>query len=261
MDSNNDRTSHPHSKFTGLAQVYASARPTYPAASIDSIVSDCHLKKGALVVDIGCGTGISSRLFAERGFRVIGIEPNEDMRNQAEQEHQQADWQLSYQPGSAEDTRLAAGTVDLVIAAQAFHWFDPAPTLAEFKRILKPGGHVALIWNERMETDPFTHAYGNALRRWAKDTKTVESNRANAAEPFLESALFTDYQVRKFENYQTLDEAGVLGRVFSTSYAPKESADRDALTAELKEIVSENSSGGLVRMHYLTTVYLGRLVS
>ncbi len=248
-----------HSKFTGLAGAYASARPTYPADSIDAVCAWSGLTAPSLIVDVGCGTGISTRLFAERGYEVIGIEPNLDMRKKAESDTKPG-WRLKYIDGSAEVTALESGIADLVVAAQAFHWFNPEPTLTEFKRILKPHGCVALIWNERMESDPFTLSYGNALRRWAKDTQQIEGTRQSAAQPFLKSPLFADHEELKFDNFQLLSEQGVLDRIFSTSYAPKEGEARQALTAELKEIFARHQQDGRVCMHYLTTVYLGKMV-
>src|SRR5262249_30831930 len=125
-----------------------------PAAAIDFIHTHCELGPHSRLADIGCGTGISSRLFAERGIAVIGIDPNDEMLGQAEQSAATFRGPIpAYRKGRAEETGLPDTTADAVLAAQAFHWFAPEPTFHEFHRILKAGGWVVLMWNERDETD------------------------------------------------------------------------------------------------------------
>src|SRR5437899_2024921 len=121
---------NPTSRFSGLAEGYAKYRPSYPAAAIDFIATRCELGPHSLLVDVGCGTGISSRLFAERGVRVIGIEPNDEMRRQAERVAVGGGESApTYLKGRAEDTELPDASADAVLAAQAFHWFAPDATL------------------------------------------------------------------------------------------------------------------------------------
>ncbi len=107
---------------------------------------------------MGAGTGICSRLLADRGARVLAIEPNDAMRAAAE-DHPRVEWQR----GTAERTGLEDSGVDLVVCAQAFHWFEPQAALQEFHRILRPGGRLALIWNKRDNSDPFTAGYRQAI--------------------------------------------------------------------------------------------------
>src|SRR5439155_22179559 len=122
--------SNPTGRFTGLADSYAKYRPSYPIEAIDFIVSHCRLGKDSMLVDVGCGTGISARLFAERSLRVIGIEPNAEMRAAAAATSVPPDCpQPIYQEGRAEATGLADQSVDAVLAAQAFHWFEPEAAL------------------------------------------------------------------------------------------------------------------------------------
>src|SRR5205823_2563402 len=147
------------------AETYARYRPSYPEVALDFIMNHCALRNGSLVIDMGCGTGISSRLFAQRGIRVIGVDPNADMRARAAAEPLPPGIPVpTYCDGRAEATGLPSGQADVVLAAQAFHWFDPDKALREFHRLLKPGGWTVLLWNERDETDPFTAAYGAAFR-------------------------------------------------------------------------------------------------
>jgi ubiquinone/menaquinone biosynthesis C-methylase UbiE len=262
---------NPTGRFSGLAETYASFRPSYPADAIDFIVALAGLGSDSLIVDAGCGTGISSRLFAERGLRVLGVEPNDDMRSKAEEalrnESSRASNNscalLSYTKGTAEETTLPAQTCDLVLSAQAFHWFDQDNALSEFHRILKVGGWVALMWNERDESDEFTQKYGD-LFRTVRETAGVEGPRLKAGNALLESALFEQRQRDLFASSQVLDEEGVVGRAFSASYAPKENPERERFEKSLRALFHEyarapaEGAPPLVTMHYATSVYTGR---
>lgn len=243
---------NPTGRFTGLADLYAKYRPTYPDAAIDFIVARCGLGPATTLADVGCGTGISSRLFAARGVPVIGVEPNDEMRDRAAAAHG-----VVYRPGRAEATGLASGSAAAVVAAQAFHWFSVEPTLREFHRVLRSGGRVALVWNERDEADPCTAAYG-AVVRATPEAAGVEVPRGSAGGPLLASPLFEDCSRTVFANRQELDEEGVLGRAFSASYAPKEPAAAETFAAALRQFFVEWQADGKVILRYETTVYLAR---
>jgi SAM-dependent methyltransferase len=248
----------PLSRFTDRAELYARCRPSYPDSALEFVVMRCELLPGASIADIGSGTGIASRQMARRGFQIIGIEPNERMRGFAEAESVPEEFpQPRYRGGTAEATGLADSSVDAVLCAQAFHWFKPDAALAEFHRILKPGRWVALLWNERDESDAFTAAYGDALR-CAPDTAAIEASRANAGDALLRSPIFDAAERIIFKHSQALDEDGVLGRVFSTSYAPKEPAAVEKLRTALREAVRRHERNGQVTMCYDTLVYVAR---
>jgi SAM-dependent methyltransferase len=247
---------NPTTRFGGLADTYAKYRPTYPDSAIDHIVERCGLSRQSRLVDVGCGTGISSRIFAARGIPVIGIEPNAGMRETARNEPVAADTlRPEYRDGRAEVTGLPTNFADTVVAAQAFHWFEPEPALAEFHRILRPGGWVVLMWNERDENDPFTGAYG-AVIRTGPDTAAVEGPRGRAGEVLLGSSLFEDASRVSFANQQVVDEEGVLGRAFSCSYAPRDPAGVANWASALKKIFEEYQTGGCVALRYETSLYL-----
>ena len=99
----------PTARFTGLANLYAQSRPAYPREAVDFVLATCHFGPGSVLVDVGCGTGISSRLFAARSLHVIGIEPNDEMRARALAEHGPA---VEYWDGRAESTGLPAASAD-----------------------------------------------------------------------------------------------------------------------------------------------------
>jgi SAM-dependent methyltransferase len=249
---------NPTGRFTGLAGLYAKYRPSYPDAALDLIVSRGRLGPASLLVDLGSGTGISARLFALRGIPVVGIEPNAEMRARADAEPLPADApRPRYCEGRAEATGLADGVADVVLAAQAFHWFKPGPTLAEFQRILKGDGWVALLGNERDESDPFTAAYG-AVMRTSPEAAKVELPRARAGDPLLVSDRFQDAERLTFVNEQPLDEEGLLGRTMSASYVVREGEAGRAFAQAVRDVFARFQQGGRVVLRYQTSLYLAR---
>jgi SAM-dependent methyltransferase len=271
---NREEKSDTAQRFTGLAGVYARNRPSYPEAAVDYVVRTCGLGPGSVVVDVGCGTGISSRLFADRGLAVVGIEPNAEMRLEAERCESPSPpaplprgergegasgalVQPAYRYGRADATGLADQCADLVLAAQAFHWFANEETLREFCRILKPGGWVALMWNERDEKDPFTGEYGRLIRA-LPEAERIEGPRAQVGATLLRSPLFQDGRKVDFANEQVLSEEGLLGRSFSMSYAPRDAEAVESFAASLRDLFARHQQGGCVVVRYVTSLYLAR---
>jgi ubiquinone/menaquinone biosynthesis C-methylase UbiE len=245
---------NPTSRFTGLADIYARHRPDYPAAALAHIVQRCELRYDSLVVDVGCGTGISARQFAQLGLRVIGIEPNADMRRQAEAVAVPPGTAGPvYREGTAETTGLGDATADLVLAAQAFHWFVADAALREFRRILKPGAWAALVWNERDESERFTGAYGDLVRSHCQAAE-VEGSRQRSGEPLLVSPYFQHAERAVFGHEQVVDAEGLIGRAMSVSYAPREPERAAEFQAALRDVFGRFQHAGQVVMRYQTTV-------
>jgi SAM-dependent methyltransferase len=238
-------------RFSDRAADYVKYRPSYPAAVIDRILEG--LGTEPLVADIGAGTGISSRLIADRGMRVLAIDPNTAMRTAAA-----AHPLVEFRGGTAEATGLEADSVDLVTCFQAFHWFDPEPTLLEFWRILKSTGRLALVWNNRDKEDAFTNGYSNLTI--AASRERAIHKRSDSAQPLLTSPLFTNVQVATFANHQELDLAGLIGRVRSNSYTPRTGATLDRLMLDLEQLFDLfKTDRGFVSLKYSTSVHLAEL--
>jgi ubiquinone/menaquinone biosynthesis C-methylase UbiE len=131
--------------WTGKALSYDRARPAPPPALLDLLTQLIGIPHPALVVDVGSGTGLSTAIWGERAERVIGIEPNADMRTQAVRKLKDHPYaaHIQYQEGVASQTGLPDACADIVTAAQSFHWMEPDSTLAEIARLLRPGGLFA----------------------------------------------------------------------------------------------------------------------
>jgi ubiquinone/menaquinone biosynthesis C-methylase UbiE len=249
---------NPTQRFSDRADFYQRYRPTYPRAAIDLIMGRGGLGASSLLVDVGAGTGISARLFAARGVPVVGIEPNAEMRRRAENTPVPAGQQSpQFRDGTGEATGLPDGAATVVLSAQAFHWCQADVALQEFARILQPGGWVALMWNERDETDALTAAYGDLLRA-LPDTAAIEGSRYSAGEPLLTSPLFEEAARHVFPSQQELDEEGMLGRAFSSSYVPQQGERADQLARDLRELFGRFQRRGQVALRYETSVYLAR---
>jgi SAM-dependent methyltransferase len=248
--------SDPHTRFDSLAGYYAQARPSYPAALIDFVCQAAHLGDGrGEIADIGCGTGISTRLFAERSstYRVIGIEPNGDMLQEA---RQKALPNTLYQKGAGEATGLEDASQDLVISAQAFHWLDAPRALREFERILKPGGMVALFWYELDMTDVETSRYGQ-ITKSSPDAQTIVPMRQAAGLALERSGIFADCAVERFYDVQILSPDDLIARGMSVSYKPKDPPGLELYISRLQELARSKGPDQSYRLAYEYTCYYG----
>ncbi len=243
---------NPMGRFTDRALDYAQYRPTYPPAAIDVILSGRETA-GLVAADVGAGTGICSRLLADRGLRVIAIEPNAAMRASA-LPHPGVEWR----EGAAEATGLGDTSVDLVVCAQAFHWFRQPQAIAEFHRILRPRGRLALVWNSRDRRDELTRGFIEAIH--AVNGEDPAEQRPFDPDVISAAGWFTPHVLETFEHLQELDARGLIGRAMSASYVPKEgpaSVKLMDLLTRLLERHRRSGEGGrdIVSLRYVTKVY------
>ena len=248
-------------RFSRRVANYVRYRPGYPAAVAQLLAREAPLTEDSHVADIGSGTGLLSRTFLDASFAVTGVEPNQDMREAGDRE-------LAIYPrfrsveGTADSTTLPSHSFDLITAGQAFHWFDPQPTRAEWVRILKPGGVAALIWNERCTDSPFMRAAEDIVDKYATaldaEGTIRESGRSRIASFFAPARCTLD----EFPNCQTFGRDGLTGRLASCSFLPQEGDPAyHHMVADLEALFQRHQRDGFVNFEYRTKVYWGRLSS
>ncbi len=262
----------PTERFTSRVDDYVNYRPHYPQAVLEALRERTGLRPSHSIADVGSGTGISSELLLANGNLVFGVEPNRAMRKAGEQ------YLATYKnfrsiEGTAEHTTLPDDSVDYVVAGQAFHWFDVERAREEFQRILRPGGWVVILWNDRdaMST-PFLREYERLLINFgtdylevnhrnvviasSPDANIVNSNGLRTIDFFRGQPVLE----LKFENIQELDYAGLEGRLLSSSYIPSRGDEKfEPMLRALRKMFDRYAIGGKVEMVYQTLLYAGKV--
>ena len=246
----------PTRRFSSRVENYTRFRPSYPEEVIHLLEEECGLRPTAVVADIAAGTGLFTRLLLAHGNPVFGVEPNPEMRRAGEKFLAEFPNFLSVE-GTAEHTTLPDHAVDLITCAQAAHWFDRDRALEEFGRILKPGGFLVLVWNDRrVETSDFGRDYEQVVSQYGSDYAEVH-RRDQASADFLGD--FAQGQ-RVLQNHQELDFDSLAGRLLSSSYAPHPGEPGHApMLEELRRIFELHQHSGRVRMEYDTKIFFGKL--
>jgi SAM-dependent methyltransferase len=257
--------------LSGLSRrvaAYIQYRPHYPPGVLEVIKAECGLNEEHVIADIGCGTGILARMFLENGNRVIGVEPNPDMRTGAD--YALRDYaRFSSVAATAEATTLPDQSCDFATSGQAFHWFDPVQTRSEFARIIRPEGWIVLVWNlQRHSGTPFQSAldaFWKDVRYWNNDRAlkygSEEWKKGRAAQEVLEPFFRPGgYCEQWFENPLRCDLDGLNGRVFSTlpGLVPGESRFDEMLTA-LEQMFENYQENGTVVIEHDTLLVYGQL--
>lgn len=244
-------------RFSNRVSNYVKYRPHYPFEIIDFLKNETGLDKSSIIADIGSGTGISSEMFLENGNTVYAVEPNFEMRSAAEKIMKDFGGFISIE-GTAENTSLGSQSVDLIIAGQAFHWFDIEKCRPEFKRILKNNGYAVLMWNDKTESDDFMKGYFNLIKKYGTDYEKI--NHANVDDTVI-GKFFSPSEFKKkfFKHSHNLDYKGLEGRLLSSSYIPLEGESYNEMINELKEMFDKYSIKGEIAMQYETVIYFGKM--
>ena len=245
-------------RFSSRVDHYVRYRPGYPAEVLDLLKEACGLTPESVVADIASGTGIWTQRLLSNGNPVFGVEPNAEMRKAGEEFLKDYPRFISV-AGTAEETSLSDHSVAVVTAAQAAHWFDRPRARAEFLRILKPKGWVALLWNERLtDSTPFLRAYEHLLLTYGTDYKEVRHEKTTAEiKDFFAPA---PYQEKVFKSEQVFDYEGMEGRLLSSSYTPEPGQKNyEPMLKAMREIFEEHKVNGQVVLEYDTRVFYGIL--
>lgn len=250
---------NPTQRFTDRVDAYAAARPPYPDAIAPLLMREYALQPGAVVADIGSGTGLSCVPFLRAGLAVIGVEPNDAMRTAGEK-FLAGQGTFRAVAGTAEATTLADASVDLVAAAQAAHWFDTGRARLEARRILRRPAVAALIWNERDDkSTAFARDYEQLLKDFGADYETIRHRHGadQVIDGFYGHARFREATI---PNPTRLDWPTLVARVISASYMPQPGSPTYApMEKRLRELFDAGQEGGRVAMDYVTRVFHGEV--
>lgn len=226
--------------FAGVAAAYERARPGYPDDAVRWLAGDGPRD----VVDLGAGTGKLTRSLVALGHRVTAVEPLEEMLAELREAVPAA---IAVR-GSGEAIPLPDGSADVVTCAQAFHWLDPGPALAEIARVLRPEGRLALVWNVRDERTAWVAELSEAMVG-----RTGVDRHSGAIE---RSGLYGPVERATFEHAQEVDRVSLRELVLSRSYcAVLGEAERAPILARVDALFDEHAADGVVRLPYLVECF------
>jgi len=239
-------------RFSDRVDDYIKYRPGYPKQIISILSHKIGLNQNSIIADIGSGTGISSNLFLTNGNKVFGVEPNKEMREAGELAFR-TNSNFTSVNGTAEKTNLRDLSVDIIVSAQAFHWFNPNETKKEFMRILKPGGHIVLVWNVRKENDDFQKGYESILKSIPGYNDVNHGNITD--KEILEFFAPKSMEKISLPNYQLLNLDGLKGRLKSASYCPKEGSANERIMRRIELLFYKFEKEGVIKFEYETNVF------
>ncbi|MBY8995835.1 MAG: class I SAM-dependent methyltransferase [Candidatus Heimdallarchaeota archaeon] len=250
----------PTERFSDRVENYSKYRPTYPKELINELKRAQLLSEDSVIADVGSGTGIFTKLLLRTGCTVYAVEPNDEMRLAAESN---LNWYPNFVSinGQAEATTLEKRSVDLIMVAQSFHWFNAEETKWEFKRILKPTGNLALVYNSRqIEHTPFMRGYDQLLKKYCPEYEGIAQQYINLqqAKDFFGTEKVTHFVCN---NFQIFNFDGLKGRLLSSSYTPKEDQVGFPLLLEgLEALFEKHQENDQVQFIYLTEMFYGKPV-
>jgi ubiquinone/menaquinone biosynthesis C-methylase UbiE len=236
----------PARSFGSVAEAYDRGRPSYPVEAVEWLAGG----EAKVVLELGAGTGKLTRKLVDQGHAVFATEPDEAMLEVLRDRVPE----VSAKVATAEDIPANDRSVDVVVVAQAFHWFDHEAALAEIARVLKPGGHLALVWNSRDERIPWVRRMGDILGRQESNT--------SSAEHVVASDLFGFVEEKTFKHWMEVNRESVLDLARSrSSYAVM---DADAQQRHLAEVLAfyDDYGRGMdgMQIPYVTRCYRAAVV-
>lgn len=241
--------------YSGKADLYVTGRPCYPPETVDFLHSALRISPATIIADIGAGTGIFTQYLLETGAYVFAVEPNQDMLERAGQQlNKYSNFKAINAP--AEKTTLPSLSIDLISVAQALHWFATKQTKKEFERILRPGGSYLFLWNDRLKDYDDFHQGLEAILINNLETYVAQGVQDIKPQDLVYRFLGTkNFITQTLVNDQQLSKAGLLGRVFSSSYSPDiESTLGRFLRGRIESLFESHNTEGKVCIKYETTI-------
>ena len=245
-------------RFSYRAENYDRFRPNYPAGLVTFIHAHVGITAEHTIADIAAGTGIFTEQLAAWGNPVYAVEPNPYMRRKAH--HRLAAYGNCFLvEGTAESTNLPDHSIDLLVSAQAFHWFDPLKTKVEFKRVGRGDVHVAIVWNLRNTATDFEAGYEAVIRTYGIDYLKVSQQKMDKAEVLAFFAPASPvYRVFGHMDFLTFEQ--LRGRTLSYSYMPDEKSPLwSEMLDALEALFDRHQRDGQVRLSYKTRLFIGRI--
>ena len=243
-------------KFDEKGKVYAKARPDYPKVLFEFLISRRILDSEKTVADVGSGTGIFTTQLSPFVKTVFAIEPNDDMRNKAEDKFKLYP-NIASVNATAENTTLPNTSVDLITVAQAFHWFDRKAFKNECKRILKPNGKILLVWNDR-DINSNVIKDNFAVNKIFCPNFKGSSNGIDFSKDAFKDFFDGEYEMTEFDNCLVYDRDAFIARSLSSSYSPKKNDPAyDEYVKALESVFNKHQTNGIVKYPYITRCYIG----
>lgn len=247
-------------KFNHLADIYEKYRPSYPQKYVEDIIEKCHLNFESLVADIGAGTGILTRQLLHNNLKVVGVEPNPDMRKVLKKLETNKNFRAI--EGTAEHTNLENNSIDLVVVAQAFHWFDKEKFKEECKRILKPNGSVWILWNQLDENEEIVKEQKRIDDQYTNRFQEVNGILSATKKEEKIQGFFKDnrYETKVVDNPLENNKERFIGSNLSKSYSlKKEDTNYNNYIKAFGEVFDKYSENGMVIIPNKTYGYLGKV--
>ena len=246
-------------KFSNKVSDYMKYRPTYPKEFINYLINELGFSKNTVIADVGAGTGMLTYLLADKVKQIYAIEPNYNMRSACKDYCEEFN-NFTAIDGSAEETGLLNHSVDFIVVAQAFHWFDRGKSKMEFYRILKPNGKVILAWNSRVAENTFIKENDKLCRRVCPEFEGFSGGIGNGPELFSDFFKNGFCESKVFENDRLLSLEEYIGGSLSASYAPAEGDENyQEFIDGLKELFEKYSRDGIVLLPNKTRSYVGEI--
>lgn len=240
--------------YSSQARTYTQGRPTYPEALSSWLREKLVIEQRTPVLDLGAGTGKFTALLAPLSDRLIAVEPVEAMRR----EFAESLPDLEVLAGTAQAIPLPAANVDVVVCAQAFHWFADAQALAEIHRVLSPGGRLGLVWNVRDESVDWVAAITRIITPYEGDAPRFHKGQWRDA---FDGSGFSAPELSCFEHSHVgPPETVIMNRILSVSFiASLSPADKAEVTAQLSELIETHPAlrdQATIAFPYQTQAYL-----